>query len=352
MSAARRRLAVSLATLVALALAVELAVRLAGPALGADARAIERTRAWVLHGAAQFEPSPHTLYRRPRASEHVNAQGFRDREWALERPPGMRRVACLGGSTTETASSGGFESAYPALLEAYLERASGEPFEVMNCGMSGWTSAELVVAWFLLVKDYRPDLVVLHLGANDVVARTWPDFRSDYSHYRRPWERPRYSALHRKLVAVSDAYAWLASRAGPPAVHDLVVRPHAGALEPLVPATAAPFARNVLTIARDARAQGAEVCLVTMPVRPSDELEDRAESRDSRRGIEEHNEVLRSLAREHGFLLVDLARAARDGGERFERAFVDLVHVTPAGNAGKAQLVADELARSWLPRLR
>ncbi|MEM9024273.1 MAG: SGNH/GDSL hydrolase family protein, partial [Bacteroidota bacterium] len=90
-----------------------------------------------------------------------NNRGFHGSDWAREKPAGVFRVACIGGSTTARG--------YPADLEAWLNTRADTVFEVLNVGLGGWTTAHSVANFVLNVVDYNPDLVVIHHAWNDVV---------------------------------------------------------------------------------------------------------------------------------------------------------------------------------------
>lgn len=97
----------------------------------------------------------------------INGQGFRDtREFGYEKPEGELRVLVLGDSFTV-----GYESAqdatYSAILERYLD-GRGLPTEVINAGMSGSSTAEVLVLLEQEGVKYRPDVVVLGFYGNDL----------------------------------------------------------------------------------------------------------------------------------------------------------------------------------------
>jgi lysophospholipase L1-like esterase len=286
--------------------------------------------------------------RRPHAPE-VNALGFKGAEVHREKRPGLVRIACLGSSTTEGGNPSGVQGSYPHLLERALE-AAGRPAEVLNFGMSGWTSAETLANYFLVVQDYAPDVVLLHEAVNDVEPRAWPGFRADYSHYRRPWRDLAYPLPYRLLLAWSDAAAALELRRGGGfELERFVVQPRTGpyAFENgrLPRGSEAPFRRNVRSIAEHVRLRGGRPVLVTLPYDPA-----RAASHEIHRaGIDEHNAILRELAREHGFALVDLDALFRERPDAGGALFLDLVHVTPEGNRVKAQAIAKALLDAGLP---
>lgn len=66
----------------------------------------------------------------------INSLGFRDREYSVQKPPGVFRILCLGDSTT----FGHWlpvEKTYSKVLEELLNRiwkSSGMRFEVINAG--------------------------------------------------------------------------------------------------------------------------------------------------------------------------------------------------------------------------
>jgi hypothetical protein len=105
-----------------------------------------------------------------RLEVRINSRGFRTREFATQKPPGLFRIICLGGSTTVIGRTN--EETYPALLEENLRRRYPErDLEVLNFGVSKYgTSA--VVDLALRSLEYRPDLVIKYNGANDL----WWDY--------------------------------------------------------------------------------------------------------------------------------------------------------------------------------
>jgi hypothetical protein len=100
----------------------------------------------------------------------TNSRGLRDaREFPYHKPPGTLRVLSLGDSHTQ-----GYEvrqdATFSAVLERYLNmhlHARGVKAEVLNAGVSGFSTAE--AAAFLEAEGhrYQPDVVVLGFYAND-----------------------------------------------------------------------------------------------------------------------------------------------------------------------------------------
>lgn len=96
----------------------------------------------------------------------TNSRGIRDtREFDYRKPPNTLRVLSLGDSHTQ-----GFEVrqefTFSAVLERFL-RHKGKRAEVINAGISGFSTAEQLV---LLENEgirYDPDVVIVGFSAND-----------------------------------------------------------------------------------------------------------------------------------------------------------------------------------------
>jgi lysophospholipase L1-like esterase len=350
------RLALLFGVLAATLLLTECAVRRFPAALGIDTTQLANLRAFVLEREVEaYEARPHTIYGRAPEAGRINSEGFLAPEWTLERTPGVPRIVCLGASTTEGGNTETITGAYPWRLQRALEQETGGRFEVFNCGVSGWTTAETTVAWFLQVKDYQPDLVILHHAVNDAEARIVPGYRADYRHFRKSFDVPRFGRLEQALTRRSDLYTWLRFRGSIPTLSSLTTKYARGPTGfqegRFLPGSDHAFRRNILSIALDARRGGAEVLLLTMPY-SLDVVEERQTGLlPWIIGLREHNQILRELAAEHGFLLVDL-EAIGLAQPQLMRApvFHDLVHVQPEGNEFKARAILELLQREWLPR--
>lgn len=96
----------------------------------------------------------------------TNSRGLRDaREFAYAKPAGTLRVLSLGDSHTQ-----GYEVRQEATFSAVLERhlaRRGLRAEVLNAGVSGFSTAEALAYLENEGYKYQPDVVVLGFYAND-----------------------------------------------------------------------------------------------------------------------------------------------------------------------------------------
>jgi len=101
----------------------------------------------------------------------INSAGFRDREHTRDKPSGTFRIAILGDSYSE-ALQVSIEQTFWALLESNLQQCrafNGRGVEVLNFGVSGYSTAQELLLLRQRVWDYAPDLILLaFLTFNDI----------------------------------------------------------------------------------------------------------------------------------------------------------------------------------------
>jgi lysophospholipase L1-like esterase len=296
-----------------------------------------------------YAAHPHLVYTgNPKARMWHNRAGFGDRNHAIEKPEGVIRIACLGGSTTYGKGNwpGRLEGVLKAEAAAPARAAEGERFEVLNFGMAGYTTVESVINLVANVQDYAPDFLVIHHALNDVMPRLYEKVERNYGHFRKRYAGP--GGVSGFLSRHSDFYAWIAYRLG-------VRFSLAGATmrlegedpkNPFRPDYLNPdsgtFRRNLVKMVVIARSAGIRPLLTTMPHSRDPEKLPRDWAIDfdvKNRGMDEHNGIVRAVARRLDVPLVDLDRDMT-GNEAY---FVDHVHCNVAGREEKARRVAERV---------
>jgi len=112
---------------------------------------------------------------------NINNFGHFGKDFTLDKN-GKIRVLCLGASTTaNNISDGEGDYTYPKFLQEYL----GDEYEVLNCGIGGWTSVDIFINFVLNLIQLSPDYVILYHGYNDLPLYLMGDFESDYQHGRK-----------------------------------------------------------------------------------------------------------------------------------------------------------------------
>ncbi|HEX8503042.1 MAG TPA: SGNH/GDSL hydrolase family protein [Pyrinomonadaceae bacterium] len=106
-----------------------------------------------------------------RSYVRVNSDGLRDRERAKPKPAGTLRVALVGDSYAE-ALQVAQEDGIASVLERQLgacPRAAGRAVEVVNFGVSGYSTAQELLTLRERVWAYEPDVVLLLVTTNNDV---------------------------------------------------------------------------------------------------------------------------------------------------------------------------------------
>jgi lysophospholipase L1-like esterase len=301
--------------------------------------------AWTPHQYLTYVPNPN--YRRGLTGH--NSLGYRNNEFPLEKPNGVFRIVALGGSSTYDVAIPDNAATFTAQLEKVLRDDYGyQEVQVINAGVPGYNSWEILVNLEFRVLDLDPDLVIIYENTNDVHARLVAPaaYRGDDSGRRQPWQPPpvawwEHSAFLRILsrianltrqVGVDDFvssatyYSWpFESRLND---HDL---DPAQLLKDNPPVY---YQRNLENMVAVAQAHHIEILLSTWAYSPY--LGDYASLDYYQRGFVENNAVIKNVAASRAVPLFDFAALMPQSAEYW----ADGRHSNEAGALEKAELFA------------
>lgn len=306
--------------------------------------------------SAQFIPMPYVNYVPSPNYEGHNRLGYRGPEVAVPKPPGVFRIVAIGGSTTYSTATTA-ENAYPRQLEIMLREDYGYAnVEVVNAGVPGYTSWDLLAAYIYRVVELEPDLLIIYEGINDVEPRSVaPDCYQGLNPVRglNPerglWQRPQVdspSALYR-LIAVR--FGWMPDLAALTGRFNLYSIP---CPKPFLDDSRIPlnppvyFERNLRDIIVLARSQAVQVMLSTWATYRPDS-DSGALPLPWYEAVAEHNAVLRRLSAEFRLPLYDLA--ATDFGQIPDYwALPDTIHMAARGAREQAARYAAFIVQQGL----
>lgn len=299
-------------------------------------------------------------------NDRHNALGFRGEEIELPKPEGEYRIVCLGGSTTYTGWVDDARLTYPALLQTDLNDR-GYAVTVVNAGHEAWTSYETVINMAFRVIDLDPDMIIVYLGVNDIIARmVWPPeaFRGDNAGFRGPnmpqqsvlglfeystflrmilikagWSEPQTS-LFKTLDHHASTFRGFAWRKGQ--LHErnaLRIRGEVSGRTMLETNPPRYFERNLESIVALANHRGIDVVFATFAYFPGFKGEPLVNLEEILWAYEESNDVVRRVATKNDVSLFDFANVF----PKESTLFADGIHMTKAGARVKAELFADFL---------
>ena len=126
----------------------------------------------------------------------LNSEGFRDKEYKREKEKNVFRILVLGDSSTMGWGISDPSKLYHALLEDKLNqdlKYQDIRFEVINGGITGYTSYQGLNLYRFVGATYHPDIVTFYFGINDPVHRF---YMSDKDILKRNIELSNLSGLY------------------------------------------------------------------------------------------------------------------------------------------------------------
>jgi lysophospholipase L1-like esterase len=168
-----------------------------------------------------YEMSHH----KSRAFVYTNEDGFRipSPEYKLpkEKPAGQLRIAFLGGSLVQLAST--FDVTLPGALKILLQRRyPGRDIEVINAGIQSCVSRQSIAQLVFTVVDYHPDIVIMYDGGNDIglplTYESRPNFPYNFQTMEEAWDlyrQERRQPLWRIALERSNLFRIVRARLDP-----------------------------------------------------------------------------------------------------------------------------------------
>lgn len=292
-------------------------------------------------------PVPYISYVPDPDYEGHNGLGYRGPEIAIPKPQGTYRIISMGGSTTYSTGTTEEES-YPAFLESILRDDYGySNIEVINAGVSGYTSWEILSSFAFRVLELQPDMLIYYGALNDLTVREWlssdcyrgPNPQRGLNGQRglfveRNAELPA-SALYR-LVAI--LLGWMSN----PLALDSAFEPSRVQCEPdpggttleerLVANTPIYFERNIRNLMTLALAHNVQPVVSSWVYNVA-----AARPQLWQQSIAQHNAVTRQLATDMGIPYIDLVAEFPVNNAYWE---VDGIHLVAAGTYEQARRYA------------
>ncbi|MEW6405597.1 MAG: GDSL-type esterase/lipase family protein, partial [Chloroflexota bacterium] len=271
-------------------------------------------------------------------------------EFSLEKPDGVYRIVALGGSSTYDVSIQDNGQTFTAQLEKLLNDEYGyASVQVINAGVPGYNSWEILVNLEFRVLDLDPDLVIIYEGTNDVHARMVEPsaYRGDDMGRRRAWQAPsvalwEHSALLRILsrsmnmtrqVSVDDFVSAPTYVSWP--FESRLDEDNLDPTEILAENPPIYFRRNLQNMIAIAKQHDVQILFSTWAHSPN--LDDYASLDYYQHGFQENNDVVKDVAADQHIPLFDFAEVMPQEA----MYWADGRHVNEDGALVKARLFAE-----------
>ncbi len=310
--------------------------------------------AFTPHPYLSYYPTPN--YQKGLTSH--NSLGYRNDEFPLEKPSGVYRIIALGGSSTYDVSIKDNAHTFTAQLERLLKEDYGyQNVQVINAGVPGYNSWEILVNLEFRVLDLDPDLVIIYENTNDVHARMVEPsaYRGDDLGRRQAWQVPpvalwEHSALLRivsrmmnmsRQVSIDDFVSSPTYVSWP--YESRLTEDNLDPAEILKENPPIYFRRNLENMSAIAKEHDVTILLTTWAYSPY--LKDYAAQDYYQHGFKENNDVVKEVAADQHIPLFDFAAVMPQDA----KYWADGRHVNESGALVKARLFAEYIHdQGWI----
>ncbi len=310
--------------------------------------------AFTPHPYLSYYPTPN--YQKGLTSH--NSLGYRNDEFPLEKPSGVYRIIALGGSSTYDVSIKDNAHTFTAQLERLLKEDYGyQNVQVINAGVPGYNSWEILVNLEFRVLDLDPDLVIIYENTNDVHARMVEPsaYRGDDLGRRQAWQVPpvalwEHSALLRivsrmmnmsRQVSIDDFVSSPTYVSWP--FEYRLIDDNLDPGEILKENPPIYFRRNLENMSAIAKEHDVTILLTTWAYSPY--LKDYAAQDYYQHGFKENNDVVKEVAADQHVPLFDFAAVMPQDA----KYWADGRHVNESGALVKARLFAEYIHdQGWI----
>lgn len=101
------------------------------------------------------------------AGSYLNHLGMRENDATVAKPPGVYRIALLGDSQVESIQVR-LEQSFGQILQKRLTESLGRPVQVLNFGVSGYSTVQEYLLMKTEVMKWAPDMVIVGYDGRDI----------------------------------------------------------------------------------------------------------------------------------------------------------------------------------------
>ena len=310
-----------------------------------------------------YKPDPFTGYalvpgaaiNHPTLKTKIDSLGYRSREFAAKKPPGVYRIIVLGGSEAYGHGLNDGET-WSDQLQSLFDRSHPGKVEVINAAVDGFSSFQALISFSTRLLDFSPDLILCYLGWNDI--KYWPLVSPEKGFESTGLaERKDQPALWKQWFHKS--YLYIVGRA----LRNKIPQEFVGLSKPATPSSPSNqkedmdygkyiFERNIRNIIGVAKVNDVKVCLINQLNLISDGIQDEEKGKiyyilkedELVKAVGGVKSILERVAHEEKAEYVDLNSLITPNLEML----LDHVHVTRKGAAAIAQQIHHYLIKSGL----
>ncbi len=269
----------------------------------------------------------------------INSYGFRDKEFPFKKKPGVYRIVCLGNSNVFGWKQPE-EFAYPPQLQKLFDRDQKEfRVEVINAGITGYSSYQGKIFLEEEILRLKPDLVTVNYGWNDLLPARFgvEDKRQEFP---PEWALAIQNSLSNLRLYAALKSLWVGRFAQKEQTQKGVKR-----------VAMDDFGNNLKEIESLCRQNGIEVLILTLPVASIKAHWGPGKTSVPHLLNQAYNNAIRQLAVAENYRALDIAALFYDRADLYDDAHNDYIHYNARGHQLVARVIFDYItAAGFLSR--
>ena len=302
---------------------------------------------------SSFIPHHYLVYQNnPLYFNEHNSLGLRGPEVVIPKPKGFYRIVVTGGSTTYDYGIKSWKDDFARQLQRELRQIySYDKIEVINGGVTGYSSYESLINLEFKLLDTEPDMMIIYDNLNDVHARMVnPAFyKGDNSGRRKvfnselefPWNWTFARLLAGHTIGV-DTYTSTSTTAFMSKESTFIDKINGTPDEVLAKNKPVYFLRNLRSMLGIAREFDVNVILATFAY--TDKMNDYIVSPHYKKAISEQNDIIRQLSSSEHINFYDHATEFPNEA----KYFIDGRHLNENGAKLKGAMFANYISKNKL----
>lgn len=282
-----------------------------------------------------------------------NKHGYRNKNFEIKENRGLYRILALGGSTTYGFGNKDTKKTWPAVLEKKMNIFDKKSL-VINAGLNYATSAEILASYVFRHKYLNPNLIIYHGGGNDISPVFFPNYSSEYSHFRAHGKTPAYRRGDKFLLKFNFFRLIYSLR-----LNNIssVYQPQPYGFDKLDAEEVklrvdnknnySGFTRNIESLIKYSKANGSKIIIVGFLI-PSEEKIVKSRpglahlSKELILATNNNNEILRDISQKHNILFIDFEEYSFE-----DSLFIDNCHLNPIGEELKAEIIYQNIINNF-----
>jgi lysophospholipase L1-like esterase len=335
---------------------VEAVLRLAGFSFNPEIFHEERVLRWANKGVEQDPSMSWSWIPKPEAVCHIDGQpafrfnrlGYRGPEFPIQKPSGMKRIVCMGDSSTLGWGVKDDET-FCYRLARLLQTNIRARIETINAGVFGYTSHQGLHQLKTRIVQLHPDIIIFSYNWNDHSAgiplheqegsQRDKDLGSATNGFQN-WQRKLFEL---KVFQFMDSGYYHIRRPAERQIDD--ADEEDGSIPRVLRVSADDYRQNLNELIQVARAHGVVPILMTQPFRHR--VNDDPETRYLLSKQFEYNGIMIQAGEAQHVEVVDLVPVFKKNGPQ-TRLYSSRVHPTAFGHELIAQELASRIAARYL----